>query len=1215
MSRADGHDLPPAADSLTALDERLEQALRASGIGVWEWDLSGGAVRVSDAVGPLFGLLPGEGPFTIRGFLRDHCHPGDRPLIDDALDLLLTQDAPADLRFRSVQADGSERLLGAHARLVRDDAGKPLRLVGVVHDAGDVGERRFRTLADSAPVLMWATGPDLACTFFNAAYLRFTGRGLADELGEGWREMVHPDDRELVRIADTRAEGGLGPFEARYRLRRHDGMYRWVQDSGVPVVGVDGRFEGLVGGIVDLHDLIEGEVLLDGIFAGAPVGIALFAPDLRYLRVNDSYAGITGVAAAEHIGHSIREIVPGVAAVASEMLGQVLRTGEAVHEAVITAPAGQDGSQRRLIASYIPLVIPGGEVAGLAALVRDDTERHSAQRRRSKLLERMTLLVDVSAVLDESLDAEGAVSELAKLLTEGFADSCEVLLGDARSPGGVRSSAVSVGGDGAASEPPGATHLVLMPIVARGRDLGALRLARGPQREAFSDDEASLVTEIGRRAGLALDNAQLVIEARAAERRTDESRLLLETLLERAPVGFAYLDRELRFVMVNRALAELTGLEPAAHIGRRVDELMPEMDPRVMNDLLEVLQTGRPLVDVEVIGATPGSPGRVRNFLASYYRVRIPGGGAMSLGVTFVEVTRRRIAEEELRAQRDLYETLLRAQSEAGEAFVLFSGNKVAFANEAAQELTGRTIGEMRAIESYLDLVPAERRDEVVKFAAGIIGGSDPRVSFETEVQRPDGAITAVEVAARALRGSRGVQLVVLGRDVSERKAAERERERLLAAERAARREIEVAHGRASFLSGISAVLERSRRIRDALREVAELAVRDVADVVAIDVLPRRGELLERVAAAAIDEATRREMRRTLGVSRGLDEDHATVIAVRERRARWARDADAERIERSIGFGDLDPRLTRVARIHSFGLVPLIARGSVVGVLSLGWHRGRAEPGGTERELIDDFAQRIALWIDNSQLYDERAQVASTLQTALLPPELPVVPGVEMAARYLPADEASEVGGDFYDVFRAGEMWVVVVGDVCGKGAEAAAATALARYTLRAAFAGGITRPADGFALLDATMLSEGHPERFLTAVLAVLRPARDGSVSVCLARGGHPAPIVLRAGGGRETADVDGRLIGVEIDGGWDERELVLHGGDAMLLYTDGVTESDRRRSLEADELAALLPADSDGMSSEQLADALVDVARERGGERLRDDVAALALVVPRGS
>jgi len=954
----DGHEGQPvvAADALTALDERLEQALRASGVGVWEWDLSGDSVRVSDAVGPLYGLEPGGGPYSVREFLRNHCHPDDRPLLDEALHLLLTANMPADLRFRALQAGGGERLLGAHARLVRDADGGPLRLVGVIHDAGDVGDRRFRGLADSAPVLMWATGPDLACTFFNTAYLRFTGRALADELGEGWRDLVHPDDRESVRAADAQAEGGMAPFEARYRLRRHDGVYRWMQDSGVPVFGPDGRFEGLTGGMVDLHDLIEREVLLDGIFAGAPLGIALFGPDLRYRRVNEAYAAMTGIPAADHaIGASATSSL-GIAAAATEMLQQVLRTGEPAHGVVITGTTGPGaGIQRRLVASYIPLVIPGGEVAGLAALVQDDTERHSAEQ----------------------------------------------------------------------------------------------------------------------------DNAQLVLE---------------------------------------------------------------------------------------------------------------------------------------LRAQSDLYETLLRAQSEAGEGFVLWSGDQVAYANEAAQQLTGRTIDELRGLGSYIDLVPRERRDEVLAMIAAMVAGTDSRTTFETEIQRPDGEIAAVEIAARALRGRRGVQFVVLGRDVSERKAAERERERLLVAERAARREIEAAHARASFLAGVSAILERSPHLRDALREVADVAVRDVADVVAIDVIPRRGEVLERVAAAARDGATRREMLRTLGVVHRLDEDYATVAAAREGRSLWSRDAEAERVARPIGFGDMDERLTRAARIHSFGLMPLTARGSVVGVLSLGWQRARGGPGGAERELIDDFARRIALWIDNSQLYDERAQVASTLQTALLPPELPAVPGVELAARYLPADEASEVGGDFYDVFPADGGWAVVVGDVCGKGAKAAAVTALARYTLRAAFAGGIARPADGFALLDAALLSEGDPERFLTAALGVLRPAGDGpGVSLRMVRGGHPAPIVLRAGGGRETVEVDGRLIGVAIDGGWDEAEVVLRPGDALLLYTDGVTEADRRCSLDAAELAALLPADIEGLSCEQLAGALVDVARERGGERLRDDIAALALLIPR--
>ena len=101
--------------------------------------------------------------------------------------------------------------------------------------------------------------------------------------------------------------------------------------------------------------------------------------------------------------------------------------------------------------------------------------------------------------------------------------------------------------------------------------------------------------------------------------------------------------------------------------------------------------------------------------------------------------------------------------------------------------------------------------------------------------------------------------------------------------------------------------------------------------------------------------------------------------------------------------------------------------------------------------LFEDLARRAALAIDNARLYEERASVARTLQRSLLPPVLPDVPGIELAARYVAAGEGNEVGGDFYDCFRTGDgEWAVVIGDVCGKGAEAAAVTALARYTVRA---------------------------------------------------------------------------------------------------------------------------------------------------------------------
>src|SRR5439155_24581841 len=136
-----------------------------------------------------------------------------------------------------------------------------------------------------------------------------------------------------------------------------------------------------------------------------------------------------------------------------------------------------------------------------------------------------------------------------------------------------------------------------------------LRLTRDAGAQPFSDEEYALCAEIGRRAGLALDNAQLVREARAAERSAEESRELLEALLEHAPVGFAYFDRDLRFVAVNRSLAEINGVPAEEHVGRRVSEVVPGMDASVERDLRQVLETGRALLDVDIAGETPRYPG------------------------------------------------------------------------------------------------------------------------------------------------------------------------------------------------------------------------------------------------------------------------------------------------------------------------------------------------------------------------------------------------------------------------------------------------------------------------------------------------------------------------------------------------------------------------------------------------------------------------------
>ena len=167
-------------------------------------------------------------------------------------------------------------------------------------------------------------------------------------------------------------------------------------------------------------------------------------------------------------------------------------------------------------------------------------------------------------------------------------------------------------------------------------------------------------------------------------------------------------------------------------------------------------------------------------------------------------------------------------------------------------------------------------------------------------------------------------------------------------------------------------------------------------------------------------------------------------------------------------------------------------------------------------QLAEELAARAGMAIDNARLYTERSRIAHTLQVKLLPERLPEIPRALMAARYRAAGELNEVGGDFYDVFqRSPTEWALVVGDVSGKGAEAAAVTALARYTLRAA-ALEDAPPSGALQRLNTAMLYD-DTSQFATVVMAYLSSGPDGSIDLRLALAGHPAPAVVRRDGSVE--------------------------------------------------------------------------------------------------
>jgi hypothetical protein len=244
---------------------------------------------------------------------------------------------------------------------------------------------------------------------------------------------------------------------------------------------------------------------------------------------------------------------------------------------------------------------------------------------------------------------------------------------------------------------------------------------------------------------------------------------------------------------------------------------------------------------------------------------------------------------------------------------------------------------------------------------------------------------------------------------------------------------------------------------------------------------------------------------------------------------------------------------TALLATRAADLQPLLARGEVVGAMVFLFDRDDAAI--PPSAFLRDLAARAALAIDNGSRYERRRRDVVTMQQHLLPPRLPEIDGLTVAAAYLVGDRVIEVGGDFYDVVAAADgTAAALIGDVCGRGVEAAALTGMARHTLAALLQEGAT-PARAMTRLNARLRLDGS-WRFVTAGVASLRPA-PGGVTVDWVSAGHPAPVVLRHTGAAERADGGGSPLGVLPTPRIAGSRLFLAPGDTLIIFTDGLTES----------------------------------------------------------
>lgn len=416
----------------------------------------------------------------------------------------------------------------------------------------------------------------------------------------------------------------------------------------------------------------------------------------------------------------------------------------------------------------------------------------------------------------------------------------------------------------------------------------------------------------------------------------------------------------------------------------------------------------------------------------------------------------------------------------------------------------------------------------------------------------------------------------------------------------------------------VAASRDRAQRAeRESARELRHLqGMVDVAleHVSLEELMP---ELLDRIAEALEADAAmfllvQNDGRRlVLRVGTGaLDEGDLLSVAVGEgfagrvvaERAPYA----VEDLREAPLTGRID-ELLRERGMTSLVGVPLFEGEELTGVLQIATTE-RRRFSSADMRLLQAAADRAAVAIRRARLYEREHHIAATLQRTLVPARLPEVPGVELAVRYHAAGDGIDVGGDFYDVFCVERRWWLVLGDVAGKGPEAAAITALTRYSMRDG-AARTDSPGDVLAALNTVMRREREPEDVCSAVCIALEPNDTAGTIARVATAGHPPPLVLRSDGLVEPVDGRGPLVGARAEPEFPEESVVLAAGDLMLLYTDGATEAATSNGrLRVSGLRRMLER-CQGSKAEQVVDAIErSLDQEELGET-GDDRVLLAL------
>jgi serine phosphatase RsbU (regulator of sigma subunit) len=412
------------------------------------------------------------------------------------------------------------------------------------------------------------------------------------------------------------------------------------------------------------------------------------------------------------------------------------------------------------------------------------------------------------------------------------------------------------------------------------------------------------------------------------------------------------------------------------------------------------------------------------------------------------------------------------------------------------------------------------------------------------------------------------------------------------------------------LLSEAGRLMESTLSQKERALQLAKLAVPSLSDVSMIDMVSGDGQIVRLAAWSEGSDAAEQFIKLRAEVPIDPRGRHPVAEVVRTGEPQLLDRLSDQRIDEITTHEEEREALHR-HRFRSCLLLPLGARGHVIGCLTLWIMQPANAFDETARRTAKRLADRAALSLDNARLHEQQKHIASVLQHSLRPRSLPEIAGFEASSRFLAAGEAYEVGGDFYDVFRTGSGgWTAVIGDVCGKGPEAAALTSLARHSIRSASTPEKT-PSDVLRALHDSITGERTGLRFCTAALARIQAPRNGrgSARVTIALGGHPPPLVLRESGQVDQLGRPGTLLGALPTPSLADVDARLGVGDSLVLYTDGMLDLGDRSSGDDPAWLSRQLERAAGGSADEVASKLAEAAIKRNGGEPRDDIAILVL------